>query len=509
MVARSSDTLSSLESSSSPYRLPARFSGVAIAMMAVSISLTQIFIGLAILAYIIEQISGYTKKRPLNTGKLSELRQFPPLLTLGAALFFILILSGLWHALKDPNTIEAMQRAVREEWADFPLYLFGVLIWALAREEKNRKILLKAVTVFTVILILSGIAATFSQFRLSRVLTGAGNIPSARNRPQHPSYLITGIQLYQPIGFMNTRLTYAGLLILILPVCVREAYRTLENLILIQSRQTLVRFLGHGSLLLGALLLIVLNKTRSAQIGAITVLFLMLIPLLFSHQEKIRKLLQFGKTRGFKAIMLLIIPTILVTFAIFVNLPATAKIKAYMLNRTGNLSRHTDVYRPVIWSGSGTLLLKNPILGVGPGNFEKATLAWRKQYVRQNPTNWYFVENAPRGHAHNDFLHLGAIAGVPAALIYLILLIYCFRLLGTELDLYRESVGTPQTTEKITRIGDKFRAYSCLAGCIAIYPAGIFQCYYQDDEVIVFYWVLAGMASALLAGENKPKKIGQ
>ena len=161
-----------------------------------------------------------------------------------------------------------------------------------------------------------------------------------------------------------------------------------------------------------------------------------------------------------------------------------------LLSETGQLQirralarveRHTDYARPILWTQAADFAAAHPLTGVGPGNFERAGEAYRAQFIQRYPHTWYFLKNTPRGHAHNDLLHLSAVGGVPAGLAYLLLLAAIAAFLMTR------PAGSP--------------AFAAAAGTVALFFAGLAQCYFQDDEVSVLFWGLLGLASALQGRE--------
>lgn len=66
--------------------------------------------------------------------------------------------------------------------------------------------------------------------------------------------------------------------------------------------------------------------------------------------------------------------------------------------------------RVFIWNNSLKIVAENPVFGVGQGNFRYAYL----EYLRDD-----IPDIRKRVHAHNDFLNISAIAGIPGALFFL------------------------------------------------------------------------------------------
>lgn len=496
--------------------------------MTLSISGTQILIAFCFVfffaAWLVDRLlnndsdQSDQKFDPRPAGpRISEfLRRLPLVWLAGGALFAWLVFSGFTHiflegiAAAGPESeatfsiwdslhvcLAAIRRAVANEWSDLPLFLFGLLVYRAARNENHRRLLFGGLTAAMVLLIVTGLAAVFSEFRLARLIpylirqlfSPEELLATAANRPQHPFARLGELVLYRPIGFMNTRLTFAGLLMLTLPWAAGRAFlpdpqfrseHKSENKsqsnqpVITQSnprRQLLRRFFWAALVLAGGLLLI-LNGTRSILLGA-------------------------GFTAAIGGWMLLrayawprrwLILATLVTVGIAIGLyTVSSTVQIQTDRRLASVQRHTDFARPILWTVAGELVVENPILGVGPGNFEPAGITWREQYVREHPATWYFFQNTPRGHAHNDLLHLAAIGGVPAALFFLALIFLTVRM----------QFGAIATGSERPR--DRF----LVLGALGFFVAGIAQCYFQDDEVTTLFWALLGLATGVAISDPK------
>lgn len=71
--------------------------------------------------------------------------------------------------------------------------------------------------------------------------------------------------------------------------------------------------------------------------------------------------------------------------------------------RAGNVSSHGDE-RTVIWKAHWQIFTENPVFGIGPHQTEKR--------VRELYQGWGVSEKTQAGHAHNQYLHWLAMAGV-------------------------------------------------------------------------------------------------
>ncbi|MCB1322373.1 MAG: O-antigen ligase family protein, partial [Leptospiraceae bacterium] len=414
-------------------------------------------------------------RQPDSYALRSIVQKIPPVFRMGLLLYGIIILSTAIQALlHDP--LAAVRNAVSNEWSDFALMAYGWIVYDLTRrKERNRQLLMFGLWALIIALILSGLMAMFFEHRLGQIIRGAGDFMSAGNRPQHPLGLLGGLQFYRPIGFMNTRLTYAGLLILILPFTVGAI-----RLAGWDTNRARLRAVALVALSLAGVLVLLANGSRSAQLG-----FLFCLPVLawiVLHQVSGRlgpwMRTIFGQRR--RLLWTMILCGLLVgAVLIWVLFPFVQEIKVQL--QAILVQRHTDYFRPILWTGSLRLIEAHPILGVGAGNFKAATLAWRDQYLLAHPDLLYFFKNTPDGHAHNDVLHLSVIGGIPAGLSFLGLVYLIIQRM-----LLSAHTGRPSD----------YRTALLLCGCLAFFIAGIAQCYFQDDEVVVVFWTVIALASA-------------
>ncbi len=131
------------------------------------------------------------------------------------------------------------------------------------------------------------------------------------------------------------------------------------------------------------------------------------------------------------------------------------------------------------------LIKNNFFLGVGPGNYSKEHWQESKKVILKEEILWYELFITPRGHAHHDFLHFQAIGGFISSSLFVLfwaLLLYKFF----------------EETEKEKTI--------LLAGLFSIFPAGFFQCYFQDDEVVLPFYILAGFLLSVTSNGNTKYK---
>ena len=434
------------------------------------------------------------------------------------------------------------------ELTDFFLYLFAFLaaIPMLSRPLKGRsekELLLTynriylVLTVFSVLVILSGLGAVFSEVRLSKLFTGHGTDFHAGNRPQFVFRTLGELTLYRPIGFMNTRLSYAGLLIFALPVLLNRFLESLQCMFWrnrtsaaskvdndgdthgtighenTASANRLKRSSSDGifqgsplqqwtSLLIWAglwasgLILLAMNGSRSGQIG---VLVSQILLLLYFGRKPIKKILE--------PVQRYLVPMAMV------GLILASGLYLYLLD--SGTTRHTDFMRPLIWKGSFSIFLEHPMLGVGPGNFTDWFHRWASDFYLEYPRTMYFLEITPDSHAHNDLLHLLALGGLPGGILFLLLVGGCFRALsgamsekegGLPLEAQSPASGSDSSISDSgiiegLKISSNARLrnleVSLRAALPGFFVAGLSQCYFQDDEVVVVFWSFLFAAGAL------------
>ena len=112
----------------------------------------------------------------------------------------------------------------------------------------------------------------------------------------------------------------------------------------------------------------------------------------------------------------------------------------------------------------------------------------------------YFLEITPDSHAHNDLLHLMVLGGVPAGLLFFGLIFHAVRslleamrngIVSRGASEIREARGTIQASNLLNL---EVAIRTSLPGFLV---AGLSQCYFQDDEVVVVFWVFLFAAEAL------------
>ncbi|MCR1794292.1 MULTISPECIES: O-antigen ligase [unclassified Leptospira] len=408
----------------------------------ISVSLSQGFLVLSFFFGLADQ---------LKVGNWKEILPNHPVSKISISLFFWYGIVFLIHLVFGNSGPEYTKSAWNGELKDFFLF-FGLLSVGFTTKEDLPKVY-RALFWLFLLLVFTGVVGGFTPVRLSRLITDLYKT-STSYRFTHPLGSISSIPLYISIGLMNTHLTFGGLLQFFSAFAVFGFLRTL-----IQGDKK--KILIAGLLLFLYCLVFLLNQARSSMIGAGVSIFFAGIHLFFIRKEFSKSFLIKGAS-FFLGLLFLI--GLVLAFS-----PAGKKIIGPLFGK----EKHTDSGRTFIWDSSFPLIQEHPIIGVGPGNYNKEIEKVRIAHSEKYPELSYFYEVTQRGHAHNDYFHLASVFGLPAVLIYLglgaILLGYLFQ---SRQD---------------------FQVIIFFYGLIGFFVSGLFQCYFQDDEVVILFWILLGL----------------
>lgn len=476
------------------YRLSVFGGATAILTFPISVSLSQGGLVLALLGWLLWAL-GKRKSGPATETATpglsdSDALRLPlvrhPALIFAALIYGVEIVSLLINAFESDNFLAFFGRGYRSEVKDF--FLVGMAFWtaAYAHSPENRRRLERLFLIALGIMLIAGLISIFSIYRLQKIpyhLTH-GWEPGPNARYQHHVGSLFGasenpLHLYMPIGLMNTHLTYGGILMMLFPVLVFRSLTLLLGPLDPRAR----RSEGNGlrglwdslrsapardwiwplALALASIIFI-LNNGRSAIFG-------MLLATGVGFYVLART--------GWQRRLLRLLPVILLGILSLVVLDrVSASVHSRFEQIVGALfgrEKHTDFQRTLVWQGALQLSGENPVFGVGPGNFEPSIIQNVVEYGQAQPHLWVAYELAQRGHAHNDMLHFLTIAGAPALLCYLAFFFFYMRHI-------LRPVGPDPNFWKW--------------GPVAILGAGLFQCYFQDDEVLLPFWALVGFALA-------------
>lgn len=421
-----------------------------------SVSLSQLGLFITVVSW----LYGY------GAGRLSVISRLPAALWAALLIYLSLFGSLLLALVSSPEPWQTFVRGFKTEQKD--VLLLSAAIWAYHRSQDNssRRLILRFFQASAWLLLLSGFFSIFSKYRFSKIFYHLqhGWEGSGLARFQHHAGTLFStpefsLHLYMPIGFMNTHLTYAALLSFFLCAYI---FRFLNVFLRQPSRirhQSV--FFNFLYLFLGFVVLL-LNNGRSAMLGLFVAV---LMGLVF-----------FTARRWKKKILWLTLPLLagamLLGGLFFVSGKIHDRLENLVHSALGE-SKHTDYQRLFVWQIALDIWQNDPLSGAGPGNFVPRANEAVVRYSQEKPRLWYAYQVIQRGHAHNDFLHLLAIGGLCAAAFYLL---FFSKLLHA-------SFQWPIRGWK----------YACFRfSPLVLLFAGLLQCYFQDDETVMPFFLLTG-----------------
>jgi len=321
----------------------------------------------------------FIKKRGLlKAADLRILRN--PAILVYATLILIIGISIFWATNKSEAIYEFLKRAVF-----FVLFLY--LIIFVLQQEKSRIYLTKAFVIFSIIISLTGIIQIVillsgSKYSIEFIYLIKGNFAQKN--------------IFSEVLFITFAFSVYG--ISILERMWKKASVT-------------------GALL--TLLLIGFLMTRAIWTGFfVSLCVTLLLYLLYASKAKLTKKLKFI-LRTFAILTGLV-------FFVIVIIALTDKnetIKKHLINTT-NVKEGNTFHRLNLWKKSLSLAQKNPLLGVGAGNWRIEIL----QYDLQIETD---KGRTMPDRAHNDYLQVlvenGIIGFIPFLLLFVLMLYFCIR----------------------------------------------------------------------------------
>ncbi|TGK14791.1 O-antigen ligase domain-containing protein [Leptospira fluminis] len=420
-----------------------------------SVSVSQIFAGLAVFLFLAAGPAVWKKSRPFL---------LPFALILGA--YFLVFLSSAWHSDESGDFWKNFAR--QSEAGDFWLCLVFPVGAAHATEESNSSKIGRFIWISFFLLLLSGLISIFSEYRLGKFISN-GFKYAPGDRKQHPAGLLLGILSYLPIGLMNTHLTYGGLLSLYVPGLAAGFFASIR-------RKSGFRIGFYGILFLVASWLFLLNQSKSAWLGVGFVCVYLLLR--FMLRGKIGLSSRNVAVAGLAVCILFACIGFSFKYLYETN---------WLFHRT--VSQVLEVQTPEnqrywIYKNSLPLLEKTYAIGVGGGKFKSAHRNLSDRSVREQEQLWYELEITPNSHAHNDILHFAVVGGWASALSLLLFFIFIFRDINP-------SPGDRETLSPI--------------GVGSLWVAGFFQCYLLDDEVALPFYALSGI---LIGSRRSQEKAG-
>ncbi len=364
-----------------------------------------------------------------------------PILYFGFGIFILYFLSSFYQFVFYNKQL--IQKS--SEFKDVFLFSAFILVNNLEREEVYK--LKKTFLILIILITLEGILSVFSNIRLSRLITDLYKF-NPNYRFAHHYGDILNIKLHIPIGLMNTHLTFGGILALLVPISFFEIFYSKKKIF-------------YLFILILLVFVFLLNNARSAIIGTGISIIIGLTIFLIQENRVSKKLI---KPFFISLIILILISTIIVQ---------KTEIGGKILKPILGQEKHTDSGRTFIWHSSFSLIFKNPFFGVGAGNYNEEVIKERNFISQEKKELVFFNEVTQKGHAHNDFIHLFLVSGFLAPISYLTILF----LVLTKLFNFRIP----------------FKSKYFYFSIIGFYFAGSFQCYFQDDEVVILFWYLVGL----------------
>ncbi len=425
------------------------FLQIGILTTGVSVSISQMFLGISFLLFL------------FDSERRARVRFYP--VVLSSFLFFgLYLISIFWNYRDFPLDSSLFLQIKQSEFKDFLLFLAFFLTSTLKGEEVEK---IKKTFFYLLILIsTTGFFSIFSIYRFSYLVNSLFRSVTTW-KFQHHYGMIGGLDIYLPIGFMNTHLTFGGLLLFFTPFLVFKFFEEFR------AKKSLGLKIIEFILITCFFLTVLLNNARSSILGSGMGVLCGIWIVLF-----IQKKISFQNTWKFT-----LIPIVLLSLVIF-SLSLSPTLRKTIFPLLGS-QKHTDSGRTFIWDSTFTILEKNPILGIGPGRYPTMIDASRKDRSEKNSKLLFFYEVTQRGHAHNDYFHIASISGILNVFSYLGILYFILLRIQT-----RAKDGEDP---------------SIFYGLVGFFFAGLFQCYFQDDEVVLVFWYLAGFLFSPTAREEK------
>lgn len=409
----------------------------AIITCGISVSLSQLFLGITLILFLSDR---ERRKRITPTPFLITILIF----------FSIYFISFLYHIpISDTGILPFIKQS---EFKDILLFFAFFLTLTLERSEFKK--IESSFVVLLSILTITGFFSIFSIYRFTYLFNSLFRTVTTW-KYQHHYGAIGGVDIYLPIGLMNTHLTFGGIVAFLIPFAFFRGMDILNNN---SERWKKILILGSG---LSLLLVVLLNNARSAIFGSVISMGIGLFINIFVK-----------KTYNMKSLYKFTIIPLVFLISVLSALSFTEPFRRTVLPLLGG-QKHTDSGRTFIWDSTFSMIEKHPILGVGPGNYPLEIDRIRKERSEKNPDLLFFYEVTQRGHAHNDYFHIMAISGVLNGFVYAAFLFLILR--------------------KVLQKAGRGEDVSLYLGLVGFFFAGAFQCYFQDDEVVIVFWYLAGL----------------
>jgi O-antigen ligase len=269
-----------------------------------------------------------------------------------------------------------------------------------------------------------------------------------------------GVPDYRPDGTLGHYMTYAGVLMLAIPL-----------LLTVGGRRG---WLWHRAIVIGALLMIGLTMTRSAWIGCIAGLACWVVTRFVTGEEARDRS---GARRALTGYAVTLVVLVVIAAIVLLSLAGPEALLARGAS-IFSLENETNVDRLAMAATGLRIIRAHPWFGIGPGLMERVYPAWR--------VDWAVKEVNP--HLHNDVLQIAAERGVLglAAWLWLMAAI-CFG--AWRVLRYAGAFGEG---------GPEARA--ALSALTAFLTMGLFEYNFSDSEVIMVLLFIATLPFAASTG---------
>jgi len=177
-------------------------------------------------------------------------------------------------------------------------------------------------------------------------------------------------------------------------------------------------------------------------------------------------------------ILLGVLAVIVFTGILIINIP----IVGNRVHSITDMNEQSHSERVLLWKSSWHMLQDHPFVGIGPGNFSEMYVP---NYIRPEAKEPYLR------HAHNNFVHMFAEAGVigGGAFIYM----FCYILLA----MYRRFMINPRD----------ICALSAFLVTVSLLTQGLTEFNFGNSAVIRMYWFILGLAYVSLNIDSSCKKM--
>ncbi len=272
---------------------------------------------------------------------------------------------------------------------------------------------------------------------LAAILIGLGGTLLAMQRGEMPG-------TYRPDGTLSHYMTYAGTLMLAIPV-----------LLTVQTGRS---WLWHRVVAIGAIVLLGLTMTRSGWIGCGVGLSVWVLSRFVRGQSPTDQPVR----RPWAAYGTILFIVLIVAVIVLLSLAGPETLFARGAS-IFSLDNPTNVDRLAMGATGFRIIRAHPWLGIGPGLMERVYPAWR--------VDWAVQENNP--HLHNDVIHIAAERGLLALAAWVWLMaaicVGAWRVLRYAGPL---GEGGPE-------------ARAALAALAAFLTMGLFEYNFSDSEVVM------------------------